>query len=180
MSSSRGGRYRRESTRPVDYNATIIGENLVASTQDQEFVEETNLHGMHLNTKRDYRNRLNRLIEYWKEKEPGYFDIGVRDLNQEELNDTSKFYHKNKQDLVYTGNSCVFRHTMATINNKQKCCQAPSQETSQAPSKSPSPQDCRRWSFKSRNKNYAGKRSTERTPPPPSPTTKAMRRPTIK
>ena len=108
MSSSRGGRYRRESTRPVDYNAAIIGENLVASTQDQEFVEETNLHGMHVNTKRDYRNRLNRLIEYWKEKEPGYFDIGVRDLNQEELNDTSKFYHKNKQDLVYTGLNVQF------------------------------------------------------------------------
>ena len=53
--------------------------------------------------KRDYRNRLGHIIDFWREHYPEYNAVGVRDITAEELENPALFWWKNKHDIVYEG-----------------------------------------------------------------------------
>ena len=54
-----------------------------------------------IKTQKEYRQRLKHLYTFWETKEPKYYDVAVRALTEDELNDCTKFWHMNKHDLVY-------------------------------------------------------------------------------
>jgi len=49
------------------------------------------------------RNRLQHIIDFWRETYPDYFAIGVRALSPEERADPDMFFHRNTEDIVYAG-----------------------------------------------------------------------------
>ena len=87
--------------------APIIGRDLVVSEEVDHLlsdaVHETISRGMNHATRKDYRNRIGRMIVYLKENFAEYYQMGVRDLTAEECGDRTKFYFEKKQDLIYTG-----------------------------------------------------------------------------
>ena len=111
MSSRRhtGGRlfpHQRE----TNDGAAILGSDLAASIGEQfhEAVQETIALGMNPKTRKDYRNRISRIIKYFKEFLPDYYRIGVRQLPDEEIAETTRYMFGEKEDLIYTGINAQF------------------------------------------------------------------------
>ena len=52
-------------------------------------------------TRRNYRNRIARFINYLKENQPDYYELGVRAVTDAERGDRSKYYFDKKEDLIY-------------------------------------------------------------------------------
>ena len=70
--------------------------------------------------RREYRCRIVRISKYWKEHCPVYYNIGVKEVSDEELNDPTKFYYgRYKYDFAYSGLNvkCVLHFLMS---NKSK------------------------------------------------------------
>mmetsp|Transcript_12435 Transcript_12435/g.19148 ORF Transcript_12435/g.19148 Transcript_12435/m.19148 type:complete len:163 (+) Transcript_12435:243-731(+) len=59
--------------------------------------------GMKIQTKRDCKNRIKRIIELLENEYPDYYESDTRPLTEEEMNDRALIHHKNKRDLVYAG-----------------------------------------------------------------------------
>jgi hypothetical protein len=57
-----------------------------------------------LKTKRNYINRIKESIyTFFSTDYAGYYNVGVRELSEEERTDPDSFYWKNSHDLIYTG-----------------------------------------------------------------------------
>lgn len=70
----------------------------------QDSLHATISQGMNDGTRKNYRNRLQKLIEFLEENYKAYCSNGgVRTLTQEEISDRTKFYFGKKKDLVYFG-----------------------------------------------------------------------------
>ena len=105
--SHSGGSHRQGRIHPhqrnADFSGNILGENLERDGSYVSNVQETEQHSIDYKTKRAHRNKIKQIYEFWKEKFPQYYDLGVRILTQEDLADTTKYWWKNKHDLVYPG-----------------------------------------------------------------------------
>jgi hypothetical protein len=53
--------------------------------------------------KRDYCNRIKHIYEFWKAEYPKYYDVGIRELTDEDKANEDMYWWKNKYDLVYGG-----------------------------------------------------------------------------
>ena len=89
--------------RDADFTGPLLGENIQLPDTYVTNIQSTEQHNVKVSTKRNYRNQLKQMYTYWKEDFPEYYSIGVRTLSEEELNDTTKFFWKNKHDIVYDG-----------------------------------------------------------------------------
>ena len=60
---------------------------------------------MAITCRKNYRNRLEKVMDFWKDKFPEYYTLGVRTVTSDELNDSTKWFFKGryKRDLIYTG-----------------------------------------------------------------------------
>ena len=117
--SHSGGSHRQGRIHPhqrnADFSGNILGENLERDGSYVSNVQETEQHSIDYKTKRAHRNKIKQIYEFWKEKFPQYYDLGVRILTQEDLADTTKYWWKNKHDLVYPGlNSCYVKAFLST------------------------------------------------------------------
>ena len=81
----------------------IIGSNLAQAVDNLNVVHETLSQGMSTNTRRNYRNRILRVIQHLKEHHNEYYLLGVRQLTPEEIADRSRYYFNHTEDLIYTG-----------------------------------------------------------------------------
>ena len=91
-------------------------------------VHETMSQGMSTNTRRNYRNRILRFIQYLKEHHNEYYLLGVRQLTQEEIGDKGRYYFNHTEDLVYTGLNvqfliCFLSSTDKRNDGKLKSCE---------------------------------------------------------
>ena len=59
-------------------------------------------------TRREYRNYINRIIQFCFTHYPSYYENGTRLLRKNEKADPVKFHHRNKRDLVYSGLNIQF------------------------------------------------------------------------
>ena len=108
--SSRGGGRVLPHQRQTNDAAPIIGRGgdggmVLPAINDilANAVHDTISQGMNDGTRRNYRNRLAKIIEYLKKQVPLYHAIGVRTLTDDEISDRTKYYFGKKHDLIYTG-----------------------------------------------------------------------------
>jgi hypothetical protein len=93
----------RPHERDTNDEAAILGADVDILEQHSSAVRQTEQNDLVRDVKRDYRNRLKHIYEFWKEKYPGYYAVGIRELTNEDLADEDMYWHKNKHDLVYQG-----------------------------------------------------------------------------
>ena len=102
----RRGRIRADQ-RDTNDDVAIIGSDIAAPTDLAEKYNETAKCDMTNTCRRNYRNRNAKIIEFWKEFDPAYYAVGVRDVPEEEYNDPTKWFFsdsgKFKKDIVYEG-----------------------------------------------------------------------------
>ena len=111
-SSSRGrgnGRVLPHQRRTND-TVPIIGSALVPAVDDMvsNAVHETISQGMNLATRRNYRNRIARIIKHLQQYFPEYYEMGVRELTTEEISDRARYHFDNTEDLIYSGFNVQF------------------------------------------------------------------------
>ena len=102
-SSRRTGRIQIHH-REVDDGAAIIGGDLDLGEHFAEDLQGTLRLEMSDATRHNYRRRLLRIIHYLKSNFPTYYEQGVVQVSEVDLQDPSKYYfNKYKVDLEYTG-----------------------------------------------------------------------------
>ena len=84
----RGGRILAHERLTNDDQA-ILGADLHIQNYNED-VHQTLTHEISDNTRKDYRRRILRIIKYWKNIFPDYYNIGVKQVTEAELNDPSK------------------------------------------------------------------------------------------
>ena len=70
--------------RNVDDEAQIIGAGIQINARHTSDIIATEQSGMEDKTRREYRNRIKRMIRWWMENYPDYFEQGTRVLSEEE------------------------------------------------------------------------------------------------
>ena len=70
-------------------------------------------------TKKNHQNCIKHIYNYWERSFPDYFRVGVRDLTEDKLEDTTKFYWKNTKDIVYKGLNSKFLKTFVATKTKK-------------------------------------------------------------
>jgi len=89
--------------RDTNNKAPILGANVEVLEEHSVAVRETEQNDLAVKVKREYRNRLKEMYEFWQTKYPDYYNVGVNELTDEELADEDTYWWKNKHDLVYEG-----------------------------------------------------------------------------
>ena len=110
MSQKRTGRIRPHQ-RDADQSGLILGSDLDLPADLKAKCNETLKLQMGTNCRRDYRQRLKRIINFWKEESPLYYEVGVTPVGPEDLVDETKYFFAGTgrskegftEDLVYTG-----------------------------------------------------------------------------
>ena len=92
---------------PVVFRATndavgILGNDIELGDDYNEIVQETLDKEIGEKTRKNYRNRLKRIIEYWKEHCNEYYKQGVRQIPADEVNDASKYHYNKTEDIIYS------------------------------------------------------------------------------
>lgn len=107
--------------RETDDGAAILGTDLVASISGalHEAVQETIELGMNPKTRKDYRKRISRIINFLKEFLPDYYRIGVRQLPEEEIARTTRYMFGEREDLIYTGINAQFLVAFLSSTDKR-------------------------------------------------------------
>jgi hypothetical protein len=104
MARRHGGRIYPHQ-RDTDNAAPILGEELGEVSADfKQLHLETLKLGMDDKCRKNYRARIIRIVEFWSVNNKEYYEIGVKQVSEEELRDESKFYYNRyKTDLIYQG-----------------------------------------------------------------------------
>ena len=109
MSRNRSANGRIMPHQPAtDNTVAILCDNLEISNDFAAETCETEKRKMLDKNRRDYRNRIKEIIEFWKEEKPDYHLVGVRALTDEEVNDPEFFAHNNTEDIIYQGLNAKF------------------------------------------------------------------------
>jgi len=103
MATRRAAGRIRPHERDTNDDAPILGETIEVLAHHSSSVRQTEQKDLNLKSKRDHRNRLKHIYEFWQAEYPEYYNVGVRALSDEELSDEDKFWWKNKHDIVYEG-----------------------------------------------------------------------------
>jgi len=108
--------------RPTNDAAPILGGDIPATAADgvlRAKVNETMSHELAEGTKRNYRNCIKTIINYWKENFPAYYRVGVCQLTPEEVRKKEMFYYGKTEDLKYEGfNVKYFLYFLANYDEK--------------------------------------------------------------
>jgi hypothetical protein len=95
-SSSRGGTPAgrvHSHQRPHDNSVPILGQNLSDIGEDYDnALHDTVRRGMDDKCRKDYRRRQLKIVEYWEKSCPQYYEVGVREVTEDDRNDRTKFY----------------------------------------------------------------------------------------
>ena len=102
-SSTRGSGRIHPHQRDANFSDNLLGEDLVIPGDHVETVQATEKFSIDEKTKKNHHNRIKHIYQWWEKELPDYYNVGVRRLTPSELNDTTKFWWKNKHDLIYDG-----------------------------------------------------------------------------
>ena len=119
MVQRRGGQSGRIHVheRTVNDAAEIIGANIEIASEHQDEIIATEQSSMLDKTRREHRNRIARIYNWWMKNYPEYFEIGTRVLSKDEKNDPVKYHHRNNRDIRYTGLNV--KHVKAYLSQKK-------------------------------------------------------------
>ena len=90
--------------RETNDTAETLGADLEIENYEADLHQTKDLQ-ISTGTRRDYRNRLRRIIKYWEKEYPEYAAVGVRTVSEEDQKNASLYYFDGwyKQDIVYSG-----------------------------------------------------------------------------
>ena len=90
--------------RETDNTTHTIGANIQIENFETDLHETKDLE-MSKAVRRDYRNRIRRIIEYWEGNLPDYATLGVRNVPIEDQTNITLYYFNGsfKKDIVYSG-----------------------------------------------------------------------------
>ena len=87
----RGGRIHPHQ-RDTDDNAAVLGDNLESPRDLAAKYNETMKGTMTDGCRWNYRQRILHIIEFWRQEDPEYFAVGVRQVPEEEGKDETKYF----------------------------------------------------------------------------------------
>ena len=95
----------RPHQRDTDDTAPTIGAELELPEGLDQALNQTTKHDIDDACRKNYRQRLTRIINFWQAaNDPDYYQLGVRDVSEEDLEDESLFYfNKYNRDIMYQG-----------------------------------------------------------------------------
>ena len=102
--------------RDVDDSAAIINADAQILVEHAEDINETEQNAMQDKTRRECRLRINRIIKWWMQTYPDYFENGTRVLSEEDKNDPVKFHYTNDRGIRYTGLNVGYVKALLIIN----------------------------------------------------------------
>lgn len=111
MSTSQGNRNGRirPHQRETNNDAATVGAELAEPANLAEKYNETKRVSMDEKCRRNYRQRIARIVKFWKENDEDYYKVGVRAVPEADLANTMKYYFgKFNEDLVYEGLNEIF------------------------------------------------------------------------
>ena len=94
--------------RDADFSGELLGDKIVIEETHVENVQSVEQFSIDVETKKNHRNRIKHIYKYWEHAFPDYYEIGVKDVSEEEENNVTRFYWKNNKDLVYEGLNSKF------------------------------------------------------------------------
>jgi hypothetical protein len=99
MPSSRGSTGQiRSRQRPTDDSVPVLGENLSDIGEDyKNALHDTVRQGMDDKCRKECRRRQQRIAEFWKKNCPHCHEVGVQEVPEDNLNDTTKFHFQHKK-----------------------------------------------------------------------------------
>ena len=97
-SRQRGGRVLPHQ-RNADFSGEVLGDNITIEETHVHNVQSVEQYSIDLESKNNHMNRIKHVYQYWESSFPDYYAIGVRDVTEEEKNNTTKFFWKNKKRL---------------------------------------------------------------------------------
>ena len=89
--------------RNADFSLSLLGDDIELGESYVSNVQATEDFKIDVKTKRSHRNRIKQFYTFLETAFPQYYEVGVRCLSAEELQDKKKYYWKNTHDLVYEG-----------------------------------------------------------------------------
>lgn len=98
--SSRGSGGR---IRVTDDSFATIGAGVEVRTEHTSAVNATKMRENAVKTRNEHRNRLKKLIAWWRTEYPEYFEVGTKVLSQQDRDDEMLYYHTCDRDIVYEG-----------------------------------------------------------------------------
>ena len=106
MPSSRNSRIRPEQRTTNDETPTLGTELVLPQDLDARY-NKTQKHAMTDTCRRDYRCRIQRVIKFWQVKDPGYYEVGVRDVPLDKYENEMNYFYPSKgrfkEDIIYDG-----------------------------------------------------------------------------
>ena len=111
--------------RNANFTGTIIGDSIVLDDHHIQNVQSTEQYSIDTATKRGHRNRIRQIYTAWEEHFPEYYQLGVKTLSADELQDPTKYYWKNKKDILYEGLNSKFLKafiSMKVVKTNGKTC----------------------------------------------------------
>ena len=95
---SGGGRiYPHE--RDTNDTAPVLGSTLDVDDAHLELVRETESEFINDRLRKEYRNRISHIYKFWQEQYPDYYEVGVRNLTDDDYANPDVFHHNNDRDL---------------------------------------------------------------------------------
>ena len=86
----------------------ILGVDVVVDELHEELVRTIEKEEINDKLWKEYRNRIKHIYVFLKEKYPEYYAIGVITVSEDNKADRNLFWHKNDEDLVYSGLNIKF------------------------------------------------------------------------
>ena len=84
--------------RNADLTGSLLGDNIALGEIYVSNVQSTEDFKIDIKTKRTHRNRIKQFYSFLETEFPDYYEIGVRELSEDELADRKKYFWKNKHD----------------------------------------------------------------------------------
>ena len=89
--------------RNADFTGSLLGDEIELGDSYVSNVQATEDFKIDVKTKRTHHNQIKQYYTFLETAFPQYYEVGVRALSAEELEDKQKYFGKNKHDLVYEG-----------------------------------------------------------------------------
>jgi hypothetical protein len=99
-----------------------VGGNLATPANLPAKYNETTQFAMSNKCRRNYRQRLARIIRFWKAEDPEYYAVGVQKVAADDLNDATKYFFSGHftEDLIYAGlNEQFVLHFLVSTKEKE-------------------------------------------------------------
>ena len=89
--------------RDADFTGELLGEDIDVGEHFVAQAQATEKFSIEEQTKKSHRNKIKQMYKFWETQCPKYYKVGVRDLTNEKLENSTKFYWRNKKILSMMG-----------------------------------------------------------------------------